>query len=484
MDFILGHKMKVNFGGVEENVVTRDEVPLPVAKKNLEDEVIAILGYGPQGMGQGLNLRDNGFNVIVGQRESYHRGNEQPTTWERALADGWKPNKTLFSLEEAAGKGTIIAYLVSDAAQHATWPSIKDCLETGNSLYFSHGFGPHFLGIKKPDVDVIMVAPKGAGLSVRRNFLNGSGINASYAVEQDVTGKAFKRAASMGIGIGAGFLFETTARNEVVSDHFGERAFLLGEVWAITEAAYDALREKYKMSGEQAFIGSSEQVTQVILPLIGSGGAAGIYNEAKKHGQLGTILKYQKTIRETTLPFLEILYKSVEAGTEARKAIVANSNPNYRRMLEEELSAINESDMWQIGNRIRTFVTDRTYGLRITNWGLAGAILGAMEAQYQTLINHGHTPSESFNETVEEATQSLNQFYQARGVAHLLGVCSTTAQRGALDWGPEFKKLLLPQFLNLGMYNFEIQDMGQYTNPDMWAVGQKVRELRPENRRR
>lgn len=477
--------MKVNFGGVEENVVTRSEVTLANAKKNLEDEVIAILGYGPQGQGQGLNLRDNGFNVSIGQRESYHKGNDPLTTWEKALEDGWKPNQNLFTLEEAARHGTIVAYLVSDAAQKQTWHSIRQELNPGNALYFSHGFGPHFLEIKRPDLDVIMVAPKGAGLSVRRNFLNGSGINASYAIEQNVTGRALIRTLSMGVGIGAGFLFETTARNEVVSDHFGERAFLLGEVWALTEAAYETLRQKYKKSGEFAFVHSSEQVTQVILPLIGKGGAAEIYKRAERSGELGTVLRYRSAIRDANLPLLERLYDSVENGVEARRAIESNSRPNYRRQLDGELSEINGSDMWQIGNRIRADSKDRTYGLHITNWGLAGAILGAMEAQYQTLINHNHTPSEAFNETVEEATQSLNQFYQAKGVAHLLGVCSTTAQRGALDWGPKFKDVLLPSFLSLDPhYNIQPNAHSQpYTRPDMWVVGQKVRELRPENQR-
>lgn len=124
----------MNFGGVEENVVTRDEFPLAKAQETMKDETIAVIGYGVQGPGQSLNLRDNGFNVIVGQRK-------ESKTWQKAIDDGWVPGETLFEIEEACERGTVIQYLLSDAAQIELWPTVKKHLTAGKALYFSHGFG-------------------------------------------------------------------------------------------------------------------------------------------------------------------------------------------------------------------------------------------------------------------------------------------------------------------------------------------------------
>ncbi len=190
---------EMNFGGVVEKVVTREEFPLEKAREVLKNETIAVIGYGVQGPGQALNLRDNGFNVIVGQRKG-------GKTWEKAIADGWVPGETLFDIEEAAAKGTIIQYLLSDAAQIEVWPRLKPYLTAGKALYFSHGFGITYkerTGIVPPaDIDVILVAPKGSGTSLRRMFLEGRGLNSSYAIFQDATGRAFDRTVSLGIGVG------------------------------------------------------------------------------------------------------------------------------------------------------------------------------------------------------------------------------------------------------------------------------------------
>ncbi len=468
--------MKVNFGGVEETVVTRDEFPLDKAVDVLKDDVIAVLGYGSQGPGQSQNLRDNGFNVIVGQRE------DSPT-WQKAVDDGWKPGETLFPIVEAAEKGTIVSYLLSDAAQPVVWPSIKEHVN-GKTLYISHGFPVHFKDITgvvpSEDTDVIMVAPKGAGLSVRKNFLNGSGINSSFAVHKDASGNALENVLAMGIGIGSGYLFETTCEREVVSDHVGERAVLLGGIWALAEAAYDNLRSK-GVTPNSSFILSSEQATQVILPLIGLGGTNAIYSQAEKEGHLGTVLAYQNAVREATTPVMQKLYAACKLGEEARIALEANIKPDYRTTLDAELGAIDGSEMWTTGVKVRESGEDRAYDSDITNFPLAGAILGAMEAQYQTLLDNGHSPSEGGNETVEELTQSLNQFYQSNGAAHLLRVCSTTAQRGALDWGPEFKDAISPVFYGAPKYSGEakVESNQTVTKPNMWDVMETVRKLRP-----
>ena len=223
---------KINFGGVEESVVTREEFPLSKAAEVLKDETIAVIGYGVQGPGQAMNLRDNGFNVIVGQRKN-------SKTWDKAVADGWVPGKTLFEIEEACEKGTIIQFLLSDAGQITLWPTVKKHLTPGKALYFSHGFGITYkekTGIIPPaDVDVILVAPKGSGTSLRRMFVAGRGLNSSFAVFQDATGKAKDRVIALGIGVGSGYLFETDFKREVFSDLTGERGTLMGAIQGILQ---------------------------------------------------------------------------------------------------------------------------------------------------------------------------------------------------------------------------------------------------------
>jgi ketol-acid reductoisomerase len=256
---------KINFGGVEEEVITRDEFPLEKARAILKQEVVAVLGYGVQGPAQALNMRDNGIPVIIGQLP------EDKRYWDKAIQDGWVPGQTLFSLEEAATRGTIIQYLVSDAAQMATWPRIKPCLKNGDALYFSHGFSIVYAdqtGVVPPAfVDVILVAPKGSGTSVRANFLNGSGINSSFAVHHDATGRATERTLAVGIGIGSGFLFPTTFQNEVFSDLTGERGVLMGALAGIMEAQYEVLRA-HKHSPSEAFNETVEELTQSLIRLV------------------------------------------------------------------------------------------------------------------------------------------------------------------------------------------------------------------------
>jgi len=339
---------KINFGGVEENVVTRDEFPLEKALETLKDETIAVIGYGVQGPGQALNLKDNGFNVIIGQRK-------ESATWDKAVADGWVPGETLFPIEEALEKGTIIQYLLSDAGQIAVWPTVKKYLTPGKALYFSHGFGITYkerTGIIPPaDVDVILVAPKGSGTSLRRMFLEGRGLNSSYAIFQDATGKAWDRVIALGIGVGSGYLFETTFQREVYSDLTGERGTLMGAIQGIFAAQYDVLRS-HGHTPSEAFNETVEELTQSLMPLIAENGMDWMYANCSTTAQRGA-LDWWKKFRDASKPVFEELYNEVAIGNEAQRSIDSNSKSDYREHLNKELEELHNSEMWRAGAAVR-----------------------------------------------------------------------------------------------------------------------------------
>ncbi len=338
----------MNFGGVIENVVTREEFPLEKAREVLKNETIAVIGYGVQGPGQSLNLRDNGFNVIVGQRKG-------GKTWDKAVADGWVPGETLFDIEEACQRGTIIQYLLSDAAQIEVWPVVKRNLTAGKALYFSHGFGITYkerTGIIPPaDVDVILIAPKGSGTSLRRMFLQGRGLNSSYAIFQDATGKAMERTVALGIGVGSGYLFETTFEKEVYSDLTGERGSLMGAIQGLLLAQYEVLRENGHEPSE-AFNETVEELTQSLMPLFAENGMDWMYANCSTTAQRGA-LDWMGPFHDAIKPVMRDLYASVKCGEEAQRSIDSNSKPDYREGLEKELAALRESEMWQAGAVVR-----------------------------------------------------------------------------------------------------------------------------------
>ncbi len=346
---------KIDFGGVVEEVVTRDEFPLSKAQAVLKSEVVAVLGYGVQGPGQALNLRDNGINVIIGQRKN-------SKSWDKAIEDGWVPGETLFELEEAAEKGTILMYLLSDAGQKAYWSQLKPHLTKGKALYFSHGFSITYKDLTEVvppnDVDVILIAPKGSGLSVRRNFVNGSGINSSFAVHQDSTGKAYERCVALGIGIGSGFLFPTTFEREVYSDLTGERGVLLGAITGIMEAQYNELRS-HGHTPSEAFNETVEELTQSLVPLMGEKGIDWLLSNCSTTAQRGA-LDWKGKFRDATAPVFKDLYKSVAEGTEAKIVLDKNGQPDYREKLDNELKELADMEFWKAGEQVRK--------LRPENW--------------------------------------------------------------------------------------------------------------------
>ena len=338
-----------NFGGVVEDVITSDEFSLQKARDILKDETIAVLGYGVQGPGQALNLRDNGIRVIVGQREG-------GKTWERAVADGFVPGETLFPLAEAAQKATIVQNLLSDAGQVATWPQINSCLNAGDALYFSHGFGIVFKDqthIIPPDfVDVIMVAPKGSGRNVRNNFLDGSGINSSYAVFQDYTGNARQRTLALGIAVGSGYLFATTFDKEVHSDLTGERGVLMGCLAGVMEAQYNLLRQ-HGHSPSEAFNETVEELTQSLIRLVAENGMDWMFANCSTTAQRGA-LDWAPRFRDAVVPVFDALYESVKSGQETRRVMESCSAADYREKLQAELKVLGESEMWRAGAAVRS----------------------------------------------------------------------------------------------------------------------------------
>ncbi|ARK10079.1 ketol-acid reductoisomerase [Fibrivirga algicola] len=345
---------QINFGGTVENVVTREEFPLEKALETLKNETIAVIGYGVQGPGQSLNMRENGFNVIVGQRKG--------KTYDKAVADGWVPGETLFEIEEALEKGTIICFLLSDAAQIELWPTVKAALKPGKSLYFSHGFGVTYkekTGIVPPtDVDVFLVAPKGSGTSLRRLFVEGKGLNSSFAVYQDASGNARNKCIAMGIGVGSGYLFETDFYKEVTSDLTGERGTLMGAIQGIFAAQYEVLRANGH-SPSEAFNETVEELTQSLMPLVAENGMDWMYANCSTTAQRGA-LDWWKPFRDATKPVFEQLYNSVKTQEQAEISITRNSQPDYREKLEVELAELRESEMWQAGAAVRNLRPERS----------------------------------------------------------------------------------------------------------------------------
>lgn len=338
----------LDFAGTKENVITREEFPLSKAQEVLKNEVVAVIGYGVQGPGQALNQKDNGIHVIVGQRKNSR-------SWDKALADGFVEGKDLFDIEEAVKRGTIICYLLSDAAQIEVWPTVKKHLTKGKALYFSHGFGITFNDqtgiVPPPDVDVFMIAPKGSGTSLRRLFLQGRGINSSYAIYQDATGKAFDRVVALGIAVGSGYLFETTFKREVYSDLTGERGTLMGAIQGIFAAQFEVLRKNGHTPSE-AFNETVEELTQSLMPLVAENGMDWMYANCSTTAQRGA-LDWWKKFKDATLPVFDDLYKSVASGKEAAKSIESNSKKDYRAGLEKELSELRDSEMWRAGKTVR-----------------------------------------------------------------------------------------------------------------------------------
>ncbi len=342
----------IDFGGQLENVVTREEFTPEYARKVIGSSPIATLGYGIQGRGQSLNLRDNGFQVYVGQRPG--------RSYDKALEDGWVPGENLLSADEAAERGEIIQFLLTDSEQKEYWPRLKELLKPGNTLVFSHGFGIAYnnqTGIVPPkDVDVGLVAPKGPGRLVRGDFLAGRGINSSYAVWQDATGHAEEKVKALGIGIGSGYLFPTTIEKETHSDNVGESGVLMGCLEGIFEAQYDTLRARGH-SPSEAFNETVEELTRSLIRLVDENGMDWMYNNCSETARIGALL-WMPRFRDTVRPLFEALYDSVASGQHARVVLARSKEPGFKAGLDAELYRMGNSEMWRAGATVRSLRPD------------------------------------------------------------------------------------------------------------------------------
>lgn len=336
-------------GDAVESIVERSDFPPERLSRVLGGEKIGVIGYGVQGRAQGLNLRDQGFAVVVGVRPG-------GPGWEAAEQDGFVAGQSLFPIADAAERSSILLFLLSDAGQMAQWPTLAPHLTAGKALVFAHGFALVYrdmTGVVPPaDIDVLLVAPRGSGTTLRRDFLAGRGMNGSIAIHQDSTGRARERAEALGIAIGSGCLFDTTFEKEVVCDLTGERGTLLGAIYGLWLAQYEVLRE-HGHSPAEAFNETVEEATQSLYPLIAEKGIDWMYANCSSTAQRGA-LDWFRQFRDAVKPVFEKLYASVASGAEAQRTLEANKKPSYRSQLENELKAIADSEMWRAGRAIRS----------------------------------------------------------------------------------------------------------------------------------
>ena len=342
-----GKNMKENIYSIYDD----KEIELFDTKK----KQITILGYGPQGRSQALNLKDNGFNVNIGLR----KGN----SWEKALNDGWKENENLLSIEEASEKGDIIQYLLSDAGQISNWNNVKPFLTENKTLYFSHGFGIVYKDqtniVPPANINVILVAPKGPGIKLRESFVNNKGINSSFAVYQDYTGKAKKEAMEMGFGIGSKYLFETSFEKEVFSDLTGERCALMGLIQGAFKAQYDVLIENGH-SPSEAYNETVEEALESLFPLIHENGMDWMFANCSSTAQRGA-LDWAPKFESVIKPVIQECYEQVKNGNEVRRVIKANSNQNYKTQLDNELKMLSKSSIWSTRKKIKDLESSGQY---------------------------------------------------------------------------------------------------------------------------
>jgi ketol-acid reductoisomerase len=394
---------------------------------------IGVIGWGSQGPAQAQNLRDSlrasPIRVKVGLRAG---SRSLPAARNAGFRESDGSCGEMF---EVIRESDLVLLLISDAAQAALYAPIFRALRPGTTLGLSHGFLAAYLesvGERFPDdVDVIGVCPKGMGPSLRRLYEQGrrsGGINASVAVEQDVTGRATDRALAWSIGLGTPCSFATTLESEFRSDLFGERGVLLGAVHGIVESLYRYLRSRGR-SPHDAFSCSCESITGPISRTISRSGLRGLYR-AIDAGERAVFRRAYSAAYRPALEILTEIYDEVASGSEIRSVVAASE-----RLARFPMAEIGVTEMWQVGREVRAARVEEHIPLHPLTAGIYGA---AMVAQVDLLRERGHGWSEIANESVIEAVDSLNPCMHERGVAYMVDNCSTTARLGCRRWAPRF----------------------------------------------
>ena len=433
-------KERIVLAGKEESIVRgkrRLFGLLPEAFAGIKQ--IGVIGWSSQGPAQARNLRDSlagtGIRVKVGLRaDSSSVASAEAVGFSRA--DG-----TLGEMYQVIAESDLVLLLIADGAQAENYREIFKAIRPGATLGLSHGFllghlknvGEHF----PRNINVIAVCPKGMGPSVRRLYeqgreIDGAGINASFAIEQDIDGRATDYALGWAIAIGSPCTFQTTLESEYKSDIFGERGILLGAVYGIVECLYQWFRSQGR-APDEAFVGSAESITGPISSTISERGILAVYDSLDDGGKQS----FKRAYSAAYWPSFEILleiYDEVASGNEIRSVVAAN-----QRMGRFPMGKIDASEMWQVGIGVRT--NRKRYSIPIEPV-TAGVYVAAMMAQVDLLKEKGHPYSEIANESIIEAVDSLNPYMHYKGIAFMVDNCSTTARLGTRKWAPRFDYIL------------------------------------------
>ena len=438
---------------------------------------LGVIGWGPQGSAQAQNLRDSlgdAVRVVVGLRRD-------STSWDAAVQAGFTPEAgTLGEMYDVIRGSDMVILLISDGAMAESYKEVFSALRPGTTLGLSHGFllgHLELVGDDFPDnIDVIAVCPKGMGASVRALYLqgkdvNGAGINASFAVHQDVTGRAVDRALGWSVGLGAPYTFRTTLQSEYLSDLSGERGILAGGLHGIVESLYRRFRDQ-GMTDEDAFRHSAESVTGPISRIISRDGLLGVYRMLDSDEKQVFAEAYSVSY-PVGLELIHEIYDEVRSGDEVRSVVLAG-----KRLARFPMGKIDQADMWRVGQKVRA---DRVPDEIPLDPFTAGVFIGVMMAQIDALLEFGHPYSEIANESVIEAVDSLNPYMHARGIAYLVDNCSITARLGARKWAPRFDYALTQRAYPLvdDEQTVEIEVFGEFENHVVHEVLRVCAGMRP-----
>ena len=301
-----------------------------VDKKALKGARIAVLGYGSQGRAHALNLKDSGFDVVVGVRKG-------GASWKKARRDGLEVAEP----PAAAASADLVAMLVPDLAQKALYQEIKKGLKKGATLLFAHGFNIHFRQVKpRPDLDVVLIAPKGPGDLVRRQYQQGRGVPCLLAVAQDATGKAHARALAYAHGIGGtrGGVLETTFAEETETDLFGEQAVLCGGTTELVVKGFETLVE----AGYQPEVAYYECLHELklIVDLLHEGGISKMHQFISETAKYGDLTRGPRIVDERVKKQMRKVLKEVQSGKFARQWIKENETgkANYQKLLADDMN--------------------------------------------------------------------------------------------------------------------------------------------------